>query len=203
MFERLEIGDTMTIKSKTVDREKIQLLNEAYLFVDTYSKELYSYAVWLCGNERLAQKAIENANDQIIEKIHSKAKFNSIKTTFLNAIKSYCKQKDIASINSTQQKKPNYDQGTLSLLIRKVLRKVPERYSEPLVIQVLGSLSVTEIASFFDISEDEIKMRLSAARKIVSALVALELSLPKSQEIYETDMKAEQYCKSFLNNHSV
>lgn len=204
MLEIFEIGNTMIIKNKKVNRQKIQQLNELYLFVTANGKELYSYAIWLCGNQTLAQKAIDHANDQIIERIHSKVAISSINTTFFKIIKAYCKQESSTSVDTTRQKKPDYNQQELSLLTRKVLRKVPERYSEPLILQILGGLSLIELADFFDVNEPEIEMRLSAARKIVSSLISLELSLSQPKQASEVDIAPNKYYLDLLNgeNHN-
>jgi len=44
---------------------------------------------------------------------------------------------------------------------KKVLDKMPERYSEPLLMRIFNGLSVSDLANCFTVSESEILMRLS------------------------------------------
>jgi len=190
-------------KNKKINKHKTQLLNEVDLFIGAQSQKLYSYAAWLCNDKPTAEKATEQVLDQVLEKIDSETNIKQINNEFFKTLKSYCKQKKLElDTHGINNKEPDYDQDKLSISIRNVLRKVPERYSEPLVTQILSDLPVIELAKLYEVSEPEISMRLSAARKIVSALVELELSLPQSNETPEMKITKDKYANGLLASMS-
>jgi len=69
-------------KIKKNSQTKEQQLRETYLFVETQAQELYSYAIWLSGNDINAEKSIEKALDQIVDDICNQFKERHIKNEF-------------------------------------------------------------------------------------------------------------------------
>lgn len=180
------------IKIRKSSRNKDQQLREIYLFVETQAQEVYSYAIWLSGNEKNAEKSIEKALERVVWDVCSQFKERHIKSEFFKALEFECKKEKQELVNSLESKQSDYDQSDIAVSFRKVLDKMPERYSEPLLMRIFNCLSVSELASYFTISESEILMRLSAARRIVSVLVSLELTngvTIQNQEVKSTPAK--------------
>jgi len=182
-------------KIKKNSQTKEQQLRETYLFVETQAQELYSYAIWLSGNDINAEKSIEKALDQIVGDICNQFKERHIKNEFFKALDCQC-TKEKQEPNCLEHQKLDYDRRVIAVSYKKVLDKMPERYSEPLLMRIFNGLSVSDLANYFTVSDSEILMRLSAARRIVSVLVSLELTTHIStqhQEMKNTPSKYINY----------
>ena len=188
-------------KIKKTSQNQNQQLREIYSFAETQTQEIYSYAIWLSGNEVRAEKIIEKALEQVTGDICVKFKDRQIKSEFFKALEFQCKLEKLALASNEEKKQPSYKQGIISVSFRNVLGHMPKRYSELLIMRVLDCLSITELAQYFSITESEVLMRLSAARKIVSVLASRELTVDASVQAKEIQNTSMKYINDLIAEH--
>lgn len=148
--------------------------------VRTYSTEIYRYAYWLCRDEAVA-------NDLVQE-------------TFLRAWRSIAQLREVAAVKAWlitivrreharlfERKRfptddidemPVEDEDSLSAdaqmdihLVRAAMGELPEKYREPLAMQVVMGMSCKEIAKTLEISESAVMTQLFRARQKLRELL--------------------------------
>ena len=141
--------------------------------VKTYHDDLSRYAYWLCKDMPLAHDLVQE--------------------TFLRAWKAFDRLRDVKAVKSwlitilrreyarTFEKKvpdlvdiddqilqdtdiETMDQQSESRFLRKAMASLPEKYREPLMLQVVMGYSCQEIADQLDISKSAVMTQLFRAR---------------------------------------
>jgi RNA polymerase sigma-70 factor (ECF subfamily) len=140
--------------------------------VRAYSPELFRFAYWLCRDRAVAEDLVQE--------------------TFARAWKSWENLQDAQAVKHWlftilrreharlyERKEPERvwveDEEELEALaghchqplleVREALMKLPESYRLPLLMQVLGGFSATEIGAALELSEDAVLARVSRARR--------------------------------------
>ncbi|MCB1588039.1 MAG: sigma-70 family RNA polymerase sigma factor [Xanthomonadales bacterium] len=142
--------------------------------VRTYSTELYRYAYWLCQDEALSKDLVQE--------------------TFLRAWRSIAQLRDVAAAKSwlitivrpeharlyERKRLPTDDIDDIPVedgdspepaalsdvdTIRAAMARLPTKYREPLVLQVVMGMSCREIAEELQISESAVMTQLFRARQ--------------------------------------
>lgn len=154
------------------DREYDERVERYETLVVAHSAYIYRYACWLCRNPTLAEDLVQE--------------------TFLRAWRSLDQLQDPHAIKSWlttivrreharlyQRKRPEADADPLpewliddcaqafdpeADALRRALNSISERYSEPLVLQVIGGYSCREIGEIIGVSEGAVMTRLFRAR---------------------------------------
>jgi RNA polymerase sigma-70 factor (ECF subfamily) len=147
--------------------------------VRAHSTELYRYAYWLCGQDALAQDLVQEtflrawrSLDALRENIAAKAWL----TTILRREHARLYERkampttDIADLELHDDAPGPEDLGEDSVL-RAAIAKLEPKYREPLVLQVLGGFSCTEIARQLDITEAAVMTQVFRARQKLRALL--------------------------------
>lgn len=161
-------------------KEKYEQLAEVNSYLEANAQRLYSYTTWVCGNNLVAGELMQRALKEVEIKIHSDNRIKSIRNYFHQALRAQC---DKHKRRYEAQGKLKHDAGKVDTskdAVKMVLEKVPEKYSQPLLMQVVGRFSSMEIADTLEIDESEVMVRLSAARRMISALAALEQTISPS-----------------------
>jgi len=139
--------------------------------VRAYSAELYRYAYWLCRErfqaEDLVQETFTRAWQSWGGLRDDKAVKSWLYTILRNEHARLFERKRI-EIDENQELDEVVDSGGMnaheSFEMREAIEALPKSYREPLLLQVLGGFSCSEIAGTMDISEGAVMTRLTRAR---------------------------------------
>ena len=161
----------MILSFKKSNKEKLDQIGQINAYLETDMPRLYKYVAWACGDASTAQIMIAKTLEKIEQDIHSQVFIKDAKIEFLKTLNEYCaKQKDLSKDSAASR---DYNENDTSEdVYQSVLNTIPGKYSYPIVMQVIGDFSISEIAGSLEMSEAEIYSSLASARKIVSALVA-------------------------------
>src|SRR5210317_1286780 len=153
------------------DTGKTARFNE---LAETYSADLYRYAMWICGNDALAKDLVQE--------------------TFLRAWRALDKLKDVGAAKgwlitilrrefarTFERKVPKFtdmdkvvvadeselepDEQTEMKILRQGIMKLAPKYREPLLMQVVLGYSCKEISEALDISKSAVMTQLFRARE--------------------------------------
>lgn len=157
------------------------------MMVRAYSADLFRFAYWLCRNRWQAQDLVQEAyaaawkaRDSLRDESVAKAWLFTILRNE-NARVYQRKRLDINDIELDNL--PNAaDSGHERVELEDCLRKLPESFREPLMLQVLGGFSGREIAEMMNISEQNVMTRLTRARQALQRMVAPQNEL-KAKEL--------------------
>ena len=147
------------------------------MMVRAYSSDLFRFAYWLCRNRWQAQDVVQEtfaaawrARDSLRDESAVKAWLFSI---LRNEHARIYQRKRLDMVDAELEDLPNtVDGGYERIELEECLRKLPDSYREPLMLQVLGGFSGSEIAELIGISEQNVMTRLTRARHALQRLVA-------------------------------
>lgn len=136
-----------------------------------YSAELYRYAYWLCRErfqaEDLVQETFTRAWQSWEALRDDKAAKSWLYTILKNEHARLFERKRV-EIDDNQDLDEVVDSGSMnahdSFETRDAIASLRKSYREPLLLQVLGGYSCSEIAGTMDISEGAVMTRLTRAR---------------------------------------
>jgi len=136
-----------------------------------YSGELYRYAYWLCRERFLAEDLVQETFTRAWQSWDGlrddKAAKSWLYTILRNEHARLFERKRI-EIDETQELDEVVDSGSMSAYesfeMRDAIEALPKSYREPLLLQVLGGFSCSEIAGTMSISEGAVMTRLTRAR---------------------------------------
>ena len=147
--------------------------------VRAHSGELYRYAYWLCGQDALAQDLVQEtflrawrSLDALRENVAAKAWL----TTILRRENARLYERkpmpttDISDLELCDPA-PGPEHLGEDSVVRAAIAKLDAKYREPLVLQVLGGFSCTEIARQLQISEAAVMTQVFRARQKLKALL--------------------------------
>ena len=141
--------------------------------VNAYSSWLYRYAYWLCGEKATAEDLVQETFLRAWRFLDSLKDENSAKswlTTILrreNARRFERKQLDYSDVemDTITSERQDFDTRPETLALRNAMRKLPVKYREPLVLQVLEGYNLEEIAAIFELPRNTVATRLHRARQ--------------------------------------
>lgn len=142
------------------------------------STDIYRYAVWLCRDPHLAQdlvqetflrawRAIDSLRDEkaakgwlitILRREH--ARLYERKTPQFTDV-------DGLDLEDVFEHAP--DDRTEVAVLRRAMAQLPDKYREPLILQVIGGYSCEEIAETLEISKSAVMTQLYRARQKLKA----------------------------------
>lgn len=144
-----------------------------------YSGELYRYAYWLCGQDALAQDLVQEtflrawrSLDGLRENVAAKAWL----TTILRREHARLYEKkplpttDIAELDLGDSA-PGPEHLGEDAVLRAAIARLEPKYREPLVLQVLGGFSCSEIARELGIGEAAVMTQVFRARQKLRAML--------------------------------
>ncbi len=141
---------------------------------DAYGSDLYRYALWICGNDALAKdlvqetylrawKALDTLNDQNAAKSWLITILRrEFARTFERKVPKFTELEKI-DVPEDSELEPA-DQLEVQLL-RRNISKLPPKYREPLLLQVVMGFSCEEIAQQLEISKSAVMTQLFRARE--------------------------------------
>lgn len=141
--------------------------------VNAYSPWLYRYAYWLSGERSAAEDLVQETflrAWRFLDSLKEESAAKSWLTTILrreNARKYERKQFQYADveIDSIATESLEFDSRPEVSALRIALKNLPDKYREPLVLQVLEGYSLKEIAQMFNLPKNTVATRLHRARQ--------------------------------------
>ncbi|GMR08919.1 MAG: sigma-70 family RNA polymerase sigma factor [Gammaproteobacteria bacterium] len=151
--------------------------------VNAYSADLYRYAYWLCQRPDLAEDLVQETFARAWKALGSLNDFNAAKGWLITILRrenaryhnKYRHEKthsriDDMEIDTLELSEPRVS-ASEQLILREALAQLPEDYREPLLMQVIGGYSSTEIAEHMDITPGAVMTRLFRARQAMRKLL--------------------------------
>jgi RNA polymerase sigma-70 factor (ECF subfamily) len=156
--------------------------------VRAHSGDLYRFAYWQCRDRFLAEDVVQETFTRAWKAWRTLESGASVKS-WLYAIlrheiaRLYEKKRlDIDGDQELDELRMNgQPEPSAALEMREALLALPLSYREPLLLQVLGGFTCTEIASMLSISDAAAMTRLSRARAALRKLV--EPSCPRLEQV--------------------
>ena len=134
-----------------------------------HAKDLYRYAYWLARNREQAQDIVQEAllrSWRAYPRLRDRAAvkswlFSIVRNEYLRTLES--RAPPMASIDDIDV--PDERSSAAAMEMREAIGALPASYAEPLVLQVLGGFSCSEIAAMLCMSEGATMTRLTRARQ--------------------------------------
>jgi len=147
--------------------------------VNAYSPWLYRYAFWLSGEKSAAEDLVQETflrAWRFLDSLKDEASAKSWLTTILrreNARKYERKQFQYSDVDmdSITSETTDFDARPEVSALHIALKNLPNKYREPLVLQVLEGYSLKEIAHMFELPCNTVATRLHRARQKLRAVL--------------------------------
>jgi len=147
--------------------------------VQATSSKLYRYAWWLCQDKQIAEDLVQETFARAWKSLEDlreeKAALAWLMTTLRheNARRFEQVQAEFSAmeVDALADHYQHYDTSTEAFVLRQALVKMPKKYCEPLILQVLEGLSCDEIADQLEISTSAVMTRLFRARQKLREMI--------------------------------
>jgi RNA polymerase sigma-70 factor (ECF subfamily) len=134
------------------------------------SSDLYRYAYFLCKNRELAEDLVQETYIRAWRFLgslrdESKAKswlFTTLRREFARQFERYQPRFDDVEPDLLPGERSTHSEV---LLIRRAMLRLPLKYRDPIVLQVIGGYSGEEIANMLDVPRATVNTRLFRARQ--------------------------------------
>jgi len=146
-----------------------------------YSTDLFRYAVWMCGDQTLAKDLVQEtflrawrALDSLKDEKAAKGWLFTIirreyARTFERKVPLFVDVDDVVVRDETNiEPEDNSEIG----ILREAIGKLPKKYREPLLLQVVGGYSCNEIAEQLGVSRSAVMTQLFRAREKLKDVLA-------------------------------
>ncbi len=145
-----------------------------------HAADLYRFAWWLCGHEALAQDLVQETLLRAWKNLKALRDARAAKPWLLTILRREHarvyerKRLDIVELQENVADQANWSdpvrQGQADEL-RQAMYRLPEKYREPLLLQVLGGLTCDEIAAELGIKPGAVMTQLFRARQQLKTLL--------------------------------
>lgn len=140
--------------------------------VNTFSKDAFRYAFWLCSDRDTAENIVQETFTRAWKYLDQLSDENAAKSwlfTILkreNARRFERYQPEIEVLDPDEiAVRGDYDTSVEAFVLRKALAKLPDTYREPLILQIIGGYSIEEIAHQLELSKGAVMTRVHRARQ--------------------------------------
>jgi RNA polymerase sigma-70 factor (ECF subfamily) len=139
-----------------------------------YGADLYRYAMWICGNDALAKDLVQETYLRAWKALDKLNDIGAAKSWLITILRrEYArtferkvpKFTDVDAIEVPEDTEMEPDDRLEIQLLRSHINKLPIKYREPLLLQVVMGNSCEEIAHKLDISKSAVMTQLFRARK--------------------------------------
>lgn len=143
--------------------------------VRAYAAELFRYAYWISRNRSVAEDLVQETFTRAWGSWGDLQDDKAVKGWLYTILRHEHarmferKRLDMVDVELDNLVAPQEIGQDDRIDLRAALEKLPEGYREPLLLQVLGGFSCTEIAGMLDTTEGAIMTRLSRARLALRA----------------------------------
>lgn len=141
---------------------------------NAYGTDLYRYALWLCANDALAKDLVQETYLRAwkaLDRLNNDGAGKSWLITILRREfartfeRKVPKFTDVDTIEVPDDSELEPDDRVEIQLLRRNIQKLPPRYREPLLLQVVMGYSCDEIAQQLAISKSAVMTQLFRARE--------------------------------------
>ncbi len=142
--------------------------------VESHSAYLYRYAWWLTRNRAQAEDLVQDSFLRAwrrLEGLRSQEAGKAWLTTILRRehARSFARKRPVADESIEPDSLPLAEPGTQvhpadRLALHQAVKALPEKYREPLLLQVLGGFSLAEIAQLLDRSTSAVTAQVFRAK---------------------------------------
>lgn len=150
--------------------------------VELHASYLYRYAYWKCQNRALADDLVQETFLRAwrhLDQLKGPETARSWLTTIVR--REFARLFERARVDIDPEASPDnvaaamdHDTRPEAFALRQGLRELPEKYREPLLLQVLGGFSLVEIADIVGISTSAATTRLFRAREKMRQILTIE-----------------------------
>jgi len=141
--------------------------------VNAFSDDLYRFAYWLCRDTNQSEDLVQETYTRAWSSLDSLRDEKAAKSWLFTTLRRENARRferaqlqlvdeDITMIAETRQ---DHDTSTEAFVLRKALKKLPDEYRQPLLLQVIGGYSCDEIAEQLELSSGAVMTRLFRARQ--------------------------------------
>ncbi len=152
--------------------------------------DLYRYAYWLCHDKQVAEDLVQETFLRAWRALDSLKDEKAAKSWLITILRRENARRferkrfemseyEEASITDTQS--VTTEQNLENHWLREKIAQLPQEYSEPLLLQVLGGFSGEDIAGILKLNKNTVMTRLFRARNQLKAALAQE---PEKRGIY-------------------
>jgi len=143
------------------------------LLARQYWRDLYSYAYRLSGNAHTAEDLVQDSLLRAWRSIDRLQNPKALKGWLLTIVRRenarrferFQPRQSEIPIDEIGAGRKTYDTSTDAFVLRRAIRKLPDEYRKPLILQVLGGYSQKEIATRLGLSCAGAGTRLFRARQ--------------------------------------
>lgn len=141
---------------------------------EAYGTDLYRYAMWICGNDALAKDLVQETYLRAwkaLDKLNDDAAAKSWLITILRREfartfeRKVPKFTDVDTVEVPEDTELEPDDQVEVQLLRRNIQKLPPKYREPLLLQVVMGHSCEEIAQLLGIGKSAVMTQLFRARE--------------------------------------
>jgi len=141
---------------------------------EAYGTDLYRYAMWICGNDALAKDLVQETYLRAWKALDKLNDIGAAKSWLITILRrEYArtferkvpKFTDVDAIEVPEDTEMEPDDRLEVQILRSQINKLPMKYREPLLLQVVMGNSCAEIARKLDISKSAVMTQLFRARK--------------------------------------
>ena len=161
----------------TNDTERTRRFNE---LAEAYSTDLYRYAMWICGNDALAKDLVQETFLRAWRALDSLNDIGSAKSWLITILRrEYArtferkvpKFTDLEKVDVVDDVVLTPDERTERELLRQGIMKLPPKYRDPLLLQVVFGHSCKEISEQLGTSKSSVMTQLFRAREKLKTLL--------------------------------
>ena len=150
--------------------------------VASYSKYLHRYAYWRCQDHSLAEDLVQETFLRAWKNLHQLEDARTAKSwlttilrrEFARLFERIRPEIDHEISPDTLTGVTDQDTSPEAFALREALTKLPEKYREPLLLQVLGGFSMEEVAEILGVSKPAAMTRVFRARERLKTTLAPE-----------------------------
>jgi len=141
---------------------------------NAYGADLYRYAMWICGNDALAKDLVQETYLRAWKALDKLNDVRAAKSWMITILRrefartferKVPKFTDVDNVVVPDDRELEPDDRTEIRQLRQGILKLPQKYREPLLMQVVLGYSCEEISRELDISKSAVMTQLFRARE--------------------------------------
>jgi len=138
-----------------------------------YSDDLFRFGVWLCGDHALAKDLVQETFMRAWKALDNLKDAGAAKSWLITILRrEYARTferkvppiTDIDNVVVAEESEQAPEDRTERDLLRKAMLELETKYREPLILQTVMGMSITEIAAQLELTESAVMTRVFRAR---------------------------------------
>jgi RNA polymerase sigma-70 factor (ECF subfamily) len=146
-----------------------------------YSEDLYRFGIWLCGDRSLADDLVQETFIRAWKALDSLQDIDKAKSWLITILRrEYARTFErkvpplvnIDDVVGLEQNEASPEERLEQANFRERIMQLDPKYREPLLLQVLMGMAISEIAEALDLTESAVMTRVFRARAQLKAQAA-------------------------------